>query len=429
MIVGAGFAGLEAARRLRDRPVEVLLLDKHNYHTFTPLLYQVATAGLEQDSIVKPVRTILRGAQNVRFRMASVESLDLEARRLITDGGEIGYDYLILAAGSVINYFGSADLASASLGLKDVDDAVAIRAQVTACFERAALETDAAERARLMTVVVAGGGPTGVELAGALAELKMHVLSRDFPELDVAGAAGVVLLEAASALLPGFPDTLRESATRQLRQIGVDVRLESRVESVDERRVLIAGGETIEAATVLWVAGVVASSAVAPSSLERKANGRVGVLGTLQAPAHPEVFIAGDLAYFEQEGRPLAMMAPVAIQQGRQAAENIVRLAQGQALVEFRYRDRGVMATIGRRRAVAYVKPYRFSGLAAWVIWLTVHLFWLIGFRNKMLVMIDWAWNYFLYEQASRLLTGGRLRRAGAATTGRRRSAAPKSGV
>jgi NADH dehydrogenase len=404
VIVGAGFAGLEAARLLAGSPVEVLLLDRRNFHTFTPLLYQVATAGLEPDSIVKPVRSILRRAANVRFVMTEVVSVDLAARCLLTSAGPIAYDYLIVAAGSAVNYFGRESLSRLAMALKDIDDAIALRSHILSCFEQASLEEDAAERRRLMTVVVAGGGPTGVELAGAIHELKQHVLRRDFPALDVEAEARVILVEAADALLPGFPRALQESAARQLEGLGVAVRLNSPVSEANETGVLLQSGEVVPAATMIWVAGVIGTDL---GGLPRhNPSRRVPVLPTLQVEEAPEVLVAGDLAYLEEGGRPLAMMAPVAIQQGRTAAANVLRLLGGNPPQPFRYKDRGVMATIGRTRAVAFLRPLRLSGLVAWLVWLGVHLFWLIGFRNKFLVLVDWAWNYLFYERGSRVIAG-----------------------
>ncbi|HXH22418.1 MAG TPA: NAD(P)/FAD-dependent oxidoreductase [Dehalococcoidia bacterium] len=405
MIIGAGFAGLEAARRLSRTEAEVLLVDRRNFHTFTPLLYQVATAGLEPDSIVKPVRSILRRAPNVRFVMADVASIDLARRQLQTSAGKVRYDYLIVATGSAVNYFGQESLSRWALPLKDLDDAIALRSHVLASFEAAALERDREARRRLTTVVVCGGGPTGVELAGALQELKQHVLRRDFPELALSeDSARVVLLEAADALLPGFPSSLQDAAARQLREIGVDVRLGSPVTGAGEAGVRLASGEVIPAGTVVWVAGVLGAG---PEGLDLSGRARrARVEPTLQLTDAPEVLVAGDLAYLEDGGRALPMMAPVAIQEGRAAAENVLRLIRGESPRPFRYKDRGLMATIGRTRAVAFLPPLCLSGPPAWLVWLAVHLFWLIGFRNKFLVLVDWAWNYLLYEQGSRVIAG-----------------------
>jgi NADH dehydrogenase len=301
------------------------------------------------------------------------------------------------------------ELRETTLPLKDLDDAVTLRSNFLLSFEQAALEADLAERRRLMTVVVVGGGPTGVELAGAIAELRRHVLPRDFPSLDLENESRVVLVEATDALLPGFPPSLQRSAARQLESLGVDVLLGSPVESSDARGVSLKSGTRLDAATAVWVAGVRASPLGQLLGVEPGRNGRIPVTPALQHPSRPDVFVVGDQAEVQQDGRPLPMMAPVAIQQGRAAAANIERLQRGEPPLPFRYRDRGVMATIGRQRAVAYVKPLRLTGFLAWVTWLTVHLFWLIGFRNKMLVMVEWAWNYFFYEQGARVISRSAL--------------------
>jgi NADH dehydrogenase len=410
VIIGAGFAGLEAARALNGRPVQVTVLDRRNFHTFTPLLYQVATAGLEPDSITKPLRAILRSSPNVRFRIATVTGLDLERCLVLTSAGDFPYDYLLIAAGSAVNYLAKPELAGETLALKDLDDAVGLRSHVLYCFEQAVAEEDGERRRSLTSVVVVGGGPTGVELAGALAELRDHVLRRDFPELDVTAGARVVLVEAGPSLLPGFPKELQVSALRQLRDLGVDVRLESPVEDVADGEVRLRDGSSLHAGTVVWVAGVTGADFGTGAGLERGRQGRFRVLPTLQLEGHPEVFAAGDIALAQDgAGNDLPMMAPVAIQEGRHAAMNILAAAESRPLKPFRYRDRGVMATIGRQRAVAYVRPFKFSGLLAWFVWLSVHLLWLIGYRNKLLVLIDWAWNYLFYEQGARIITTGRV--------------------
>lgn len=404
LILGAGFAGLRAARRLMNQPVDVLVVDKHNYHTFLPLLYQVASAGLEPEAIGKPVRSILRKADNTRFRMAEVTGIDLERRCVATEAGDLGYDYLIVAAGSATNYFGSEEIERNALALKELVDASVFRSHVLSMFETAVLTEDLAKRRKLMTTVIVGGGPTGVELAGALAELRRHVLPRDYPELDLSQAE-VVLIEATDALLPGFPARLQRKALHQLRAMGVEVRLGTPVETVEEGLVRLEDGATLDAATITWVAGVRASL-LSEGLVEELARGRrVPVATTLQVPDHPEVYVAGDMAYIEQDGKPVPMVAPAAIQMGEYAAENILRQVEGRPLKDFRYKDRGSLATIGRKRAVASVPPLQFTGVLAWVVWLVVHLFWLIGFRNRVMVLVSWAWNYLLYEPGSRLIT------------------------
>ena len=405
MIVGAGFGGLRAARRLAKADVDVLVLDRHNYHTFLPLLYEVATAGLEPDDIAQPVRAILRGRRNVRFRMAEVRAIDLASRRVITDSGELTYDYLIVAAGSTTNFFGIASIEKRALAMKDLSQATAVRNHVLRAFERAAMIDDADERARLMTVVVAGGGPTGVELSGALAELKRHVLPRDYPDLDLSQAR-VILLEATERLLVALPPVLQRKAASQLAMLGVEVRMESAVREADDRGVTLASGERIAAGTVIWVAGVRGEALGGAMGVEPGAGGRVAVEATMQVTGHPEAFVIGDMALLNApDGRPYPMVAPVAMQQGDLAADNIVRAMRGEAPRTFRYHDRGTMATIGRRMAVAHVFGLNFSGLIAWVLWLTVHLLQLVGLRNRALVLVNWVWNYFRYDRANRLVT------------------------
>lgn len=403
VIVGAGFGGLRCARGLAGAAVDVTLLDQHNYHTFIPLLYQVATAGLEPESIAQPIRRIVR-APNIRFRLAKVSGVDLDRRQVNTDGGDFPYDYLVLAAGSVTNYFGLESVARWTAPLRDLDDAERARDQVLAAFEGAALAADRQARAVLMTIVVAGGGPTGVETAGALAELRRHVLPRDYPELDI-GLARIVLLEAGGRLLPGMHARTAAKALETLRRMGVDVRLNCAVAAADGKGVTLSSGERIAAGAVIWVAGLRASPVSEALAAARGAAARLIVRDTLQAPGHPEVYGIGDMAHVGGPDRPPhPMLAPVAIQQGQLAAENILRHAAGRRPQRFKYRDRGTMVTIGRQAAVASVYGLRFSGFIAWVMWLTVHIIWLIGFRNRALVLINWAWNYVTYDRGVRLI-------------------------
>jgi NADH dehydrogenase len=403
VVVGAGFAGLSATRTLAKLPVDVLLLDRHNYHLFTPLLYQVATAGLEPEEIAQPVRTILRGWPNARFRMTSVTGLDLEERTVHTDTGSVGYDYLVLATGSETNFFGNAGIERAALGLKGVDDALALRSHILSRFEAAVSEQDPVRRAALLTFVVVGGGPTGVEFAGALSELAAHTVAHDFPELE-AGAVRIVLLEAAGELLAGMAPRLQRSALRALQRKHVDVRLHTAVEQIDAEAVHLRGGGRIGAGTVVWAAGVRASDLATKVPAPHGRAGRLVVLPTLQLADHPEIFVAGDMAAARERGDLLPMVAPAAMQEGTWAARNIGRRLAGQEPRPFHYRNRGMMATIGRNAAVAQIGPLRFSGFLAWVLWLTLHLVWLVGFRNRVLVFINWIWNYVTYERAVRLI-------------------------
>jgi NADH dehydrogenase len=404
VIVGAGFGGLRAARALRKAPVHVVLLDRHNYHLFQPLLYQVATAGLEPEQIAKPVRAILRGQRNFEFRMVEVTGVDFAARQVLTDNGPVRYDHLILAVGGETNYFGLDSIVRHGFGLKGVADAVAIRNHVLRCFERAMLQSDAEARRALLTFVVVGGGPTGVEMAGALSELIRLVLVKDYPRLNIKDVR-VLLLEATDRLLGPMPERLREAAAETLWRKHVEVRFGAAVAECDDTRVRLKSGEVIPAHTLIWAAGVQAVSLTTTLGLTTVRQGRVAVTPTLQLPDHPEVHVIGDAAYLEADGAPLPMMAPVAMQMAEAASRNVVRGLAGQPPLAFRYRDPGQLATIGRNAAVAYIRGIAFKGFPAWVVWLIVHIIQLIGFRNKLLVLINWAWDYFFYERAARLIT------------------------
>ena len=404
VIVGAGFGGLRAARALRRAPVQVVLLDRNNYHLFQPLLYQVATAGLEPDQIAKPVRAILRGQQNFDFRMVEVSGVDLNGRRLQTSAGPIAYDFLILAHGGETNFFGLDGVRTHGLSLKDVSDAVEIRNHVLTCFEQAMLEPDPERRRARLTFVVVGGGPTGVEMAGALSELIRLVLVKDYPRLNIKDVR-ILLLEATDKLLAAMPERLREAAGRTLWRKWIEVRFGASVADFDGERVRLKSGEVIPARTVIWAAGVKAASLNEGVGLAAGRQGRIPVELTLQVPGHPEVYLIGDASYVEANGAPLPMVAPVAIQMAEAAAQNIVRTVRGKPLQPFRYRDQGTLATIGRNAAVAHVFGLQLSGFPAWVMWLVVHIIQLIGFRNKLFVLLNWAWDYFFYERAVRLIT------------------------
>jgi NADH dehydrogenase len=404
VIIGAGFGGLRAARALARTRTRVILLDRRNHHLFQPLLYQVATAGLEPDQIAKPVRAILRGQRNLEFRMLEAQSVDLNSRLVHTSRGAIAYDYLIVAPGGETDFFALERLSRHAFGLKDVNDAVAIRNHVLACFERAVLEEDPARRRELLTILVVGGGPTGVEMAGALAELIRLVLSRDYPPLDLS-EVHVVLLEALTRILPGMPEPLSHEAVRQLTAKGVEVRLGVKVEDYDGRVARIARAEAIPAATMIWAAGARAARLAGLIGADLGRQGRVRVEATLQLPNHPEVYVIGDASYLEADGRPLPMMAPVAIQMAETAASNIRRQVDGRAPEPFRFRDPGSLATIGRNAAVAHIRGIGFRGFPAWVVWLVVHLVQLIGFRSRLIVLINWAWDYLFYDRGARLIT------------------------
>ncbi len=410
VIIGAGFAGLWAARTLACSDLEVLLVDRNNYHTFQALLYQVAAAELEPEGIAYPVRSILRPWPNVRFLLGEVREVDLAARLVRTTTAEVTYDLLLLALGSQTNFFGLPGAAEHAFPLKTLEQAIALRNQILCTFEAAAHEPDPAERGRYLTFAIVGGGATGVEFAGALAELIRGPLAKDYPTLDL-DRARVLLLEAGDRLLPGMPERLQEYARERLRRMGVEVHLRSPVRRVEEGAVHLESGLVLPTATTVWAAGVRGHAAAGRWGLPTVRGGRVPVERTLQLLGHPEVYIVGDLAYLEEEGRPLPMLAPVAIQQGVAAARNILRQAAGQEPRPFRYRDPGTMATIGRNAAVVDLPGRTFTGFPAWVLWLAVHLVRLIGFRNRLLVLVNWAWDYFFFERAVRLILPGCARR------------------
>ncbi len=404
VVVGAGFGGLNAARALRRAPVQVVMLDRNNYHLFQPLLYQVATAGLEPEQIAKPVRAILRGQKNFDFQLVDVRGVDFAQRRLDTSAGPIAYDFLVLSHGSETNFFGLDSMMKHGLGLKDVPDAVRIRNHVLTCFEHAMLERDPEIRRATLTFVVVGGGPTGVEMAGALSELIRLVLVKDYPRLNIKDVR-ILLLEATDTILAAMPERLREAAVKTLWRKWIEVRFSAVVADVDGDRVRLKSGEVIPARTVIWAAGVKAAPLNGRLGLTAGRQGRIPVEPTLQLQGHPEVFLIGDAAYVETNGEPLPMVAPVAIQMGQSVARNIRRQLRGQPLEPFRYRDQGTLATIGRNAAVANVFGVQASGFVAWVMWLGIHIIQLIGFRNKLFVLLNWAWDYFFYERAARLIT------------------------
>jgi NADH dehydrogenase len=404
VILGGGFGGLYAARALAGAPVRVTVVDKRNHHVFQPLLYQVATAALSPSDIATPIRRILRRQSNASVILAEAVKIDTKARRVDLADGSLDYSFLILATGVMHSYFGRDDWSRNAPGLKTVEDALEIRRRILLGFEAAEREPDPREQRRWLTFVVIGGGPTGVELAGALGEIARHVLTRDFRRIDPSSAR-IVLIEAGPRILPSFAPELSSWATEKLGRLGVEVMTRAPVTAIDARGIGI-GESTIEAGTVLWAAGVSAPPLTHSLGVPLDAAGRVIVGGDLMVPGAPEVFVIGDLARFDQDGRPLPGNAPVAIQQGRHAAANVVRAIGGLPYATFRYRDRGALATIGRAAAVAERGRVRISGLLAWVLWLVVHIFWLIGFRNRFLVLAEWAWAYLRYERGARLITG-----------------------
>ncbi|TKJ29779.1 MAG: FAD-dependent oxidoreductase [Chloroflexi bacterium B3_Chlor] len=400
VIAGAGFGGLSAARTLAHSPVDVMVVDRNTYHTFLPLLYQVAAGELEPGDIAYPVRTILRKIPSAKFAMVEVKRVDLARRVVETDGPEIPYDYLILATGTVDHFLRVPGAPEHAFSLKTLEEAIALRNHILGCVERADYEPDEEHRQSLISFAIVGGGPTGVEFAGALAELIHGPLEKDCRTLDFS-QAGIVLIEATGRLLPTLPEPLGVYAANRLREMGVEVRLESLVDRVTPDSLHLQDGTIIPACTTVWAAGVRGDPQAKASGLPTARRGRVAVLPTLQAPDHPEVYVIGDLAYFEQEGSPLPMIAQVALQGGLAAARNIERQLGGQEPLPFRYKDRGTMATIGRNHAAAYAYGRTFTGFPAWLLWLSIHLFYLIGFRNRLLVMINWARHYFFREHAA----------------------------
>jgi NADH:ubiquinone reductase (H+-translocating) len=405
VIVGGGFGGLAAARALAGRPVRVTLLDRRNHHLFQPLLYQVASAALSPADIAVPLRSILRGADNVTVLLAEVEKVDIAGRRVVLDRGEMDYDLLIFAAGAGHAYFGHDEWEALAPSLKSLEDAVEIRRRVLLAYEAAEREEDRGEQQALLTFVVIGGGPTGVELAGALGEISRRTIARDFRRIDPTRAS-IVLLEGGPRILSTFPESLSRRAEEALRRIGVVVRTHALVTGVTPDAVWV-GGEQIRARTVLWTAGVAAAPLARTLAAPLDRAGRILVEPDLSIPGHPEAFAIGDVcAFVHQTGSPLPGVAPVAIQQGRAAADNVLRRVSQRPTRPFRYRDKGSMATIGRAAAVAVVGPLRLSGLVAWLAWLLVHIVSLIGFRNRLQVLFQWAWAYVTWQRGARLITG-----------------------
>jgi NADH dehydrogenase len=408
VIVGGGFGGLYAARAMARAPVRVTVIDRHNYHLFQPLLYQVASATLSPADIARPIRRVLHKHPNVEVVLGEVSAVDVEARRVSLKGGEeISYDFLILAAGAVDQYFGHPEWAPIAPALKTIDDATEIRRRFLLAFEAAEHETDPAMQRALLTFVMVGGGPTGVEMAGAFAEIARHTLRKDFRHMDPTSAR-ILLIEGGPRLLAAYPEKLSESAKEQLEAMGVHVRLNSRVTGIEFGAVFV-GEERIPAYNVVWSAGVSASPLGKTLGAPVDRMGRVVVEPDLSVPGHPEVFVVGDLAAFNHQlpgGEPLAGVAQVAIQGGEAAARNIARTIRGEPRVPFHYHDKGSMATIGRAKAIAQIGRFQLSGFIAWLVWIFVHILFLIGFRNRATVMLEWAWSYLSWERGALLITG-----------------------
>jgi len=403
VILGGGFGGLYAARSLRKAPVRVTVVDRQNHHLFQPLLYQVATATLSPGEIASPIRGLL--GRETTVLLAEVTGVDVPGKRVLLADGELSYDYLIIATGATHSYFGHDEWAKHALGLKTIDDALQIRRKVLLAFEMAERETDPVRRRELLTFVIIGAGPTGVEMAGSLGEISRHTLARDFHNIDPSQAR-ILLLEGVPRVLPVYSERLSDKARQALEKLGVEVRTNTRVTHIDETGVFI-GEEHIPARTVIWAAGVAASPVARSLGVELDRAGRVKVTPELTLPGHPEVFVIGDLAHFVQDGNPIPGVAPAAIQQGKRAGRNLLSHLAGQPMKPFRYWDRGTYAVIGRGKAVGVAfQRFESSGFSAWLAWLGVHLLFLIGFRSKLAVLLDWAYSFLAFKRSARLITG-----------------------
>jgi NADH dehydrogenase len=402
VIVGAGFGGLRAARTLRKAAVQVVVIDRSNHHLFQPLLYQVATGSLSYAEIATPLRRIFRDQPNAEVILADVASVDVPGKRVVLVDGEVSYDYLVLATGATHSYFGHDDWTPLAPGLKSLDDAMVIRRRIFSAFEVAERETDATRRSAWMTFVVVGAGPTGVELSGTLAEVARSTLCHEFRHIDPR-TARIILVEGSPRVLSAFIEPLSASARRQLESLGVEVRTGGHVTNIDVDGVSI-GAERIEARTVLWAAGVAASPLARSLGVPLDKAGRVVVEPDLTIPGRDDVYVIGDLAHFEHNGALVPGVAPAAMQTGGHAARNILRSLRGQPREPFRYVDKGMLATIGRSRAVAHIGRIKISGFFAWLTWLFVHILFLIGFRNRLIVMIQWAWSFVTYDRGARVL-------------------------
>ena len=405
VIVGGGFGGLYAARRLGRAPVRVTLVDRRNHHLFQPLLYQVATAGLNPSDIAAPIRSVLRKHPNTTVILAEARSVDLQGRKLVLADGVLDYDFLVLATGATHSYFGHDEWAARAPGLKSIEDALEIRRRVFLAYEAAERETDATRRREWLSFVIIGAGPTGVEMAGALAEISRQALAHDFRHIDPRQAR-IILIEGLERVLPGYPPDLSEKARQQLERLGVAVWTGVRVSGFDEGGVRL-GDERIGARTVVWAAGVEASPLAKTLGVPLDRAGRVLVEPDLTIPGHDEVFVIGDLAALEQDGRLVPGVSPAAMQEARHTAGNILRTLRGEAMTPFRYVDKGSFATIGRGAAVgALFGRIKVSGFIAWLAWLGIHIFFLIGFRNRLLVMLSWGYSYLTFRRGARLITG-----------------------
>ncbi|WP_406695013.1 NAD(P)/FAD-dependent oxidoreductase [Singulisphaera sp. Ch08] len=404
VIIGGGFGGLSAAQALRRASARLILLDRQNHHLFQPLLYQVATAALNPSDIASPIRRTLRRQKNAEVLLGEVTGINLETKQVVLSDESIPFDYLIVATGATHSYFGHDEWAPFAPGLKTIDDALEIRRRVLFAFEAAERELDPTRRHAWLTFVIVGAGPTGVELAGALSEIAHHALARDFRHIDPTQAR-VILLEGSPRVLPSYVEPLSEKAREQLVAMEVEVRTGQMVTAIDADGVSV-GSERIESRTVLWAAGVAASPLARSLGVPLDRAGRVRVNSDLTIPGRDDVYVVGDLASLDQDGKPIPGVAPAAMQEAIHAARNIERSLRGQGRLPFRYHDKGSLATIGRAAAVADLGWIRLSGLVAWLAWLFIHVLFLIGFRNRFVVLFEWAWSYVTYDRGARLITG-----------------------
>jgi NADH dehydrogenase len=408
VVLGGGFAGLTFCQSFRHPMAKITIVDRQNHHLFQPLLYQVATAGLSVPEIAQPIRSILSDREDITVLLDEAQAIDLAARKVTLRRQSLSYDYLILAMGGCTSYFGHPEWEQFAPGLKSLEDAVRMRREVLLAFEQAENEPDPAERARLMTIVVVGGGPTGVELAGAFAELTRQVLRRDFRHIDP-GTAQIILIEASPHVLSHMDNDLQLSAEEQLRKLGVQIRTNVKVQSITKSCVQLTTGETIRAGNILWAAGVAAVPLTKSLGIDTDRAGRIKVNPDLSVPGHPEVFAVGDIAsVLQKDGKPVPGVSPAAMQMAKHAAMIIGNIFESPGVTTrppFEYWDKGTMATIGRSAAVAHAGPFKFSGLMAWLAWLFVHLVFLVGFRNKIAVLLQWAYSYFTYKRGARIIT------------------------
>jgi NADH dehydrogenase len=404
VVVGAGFAGINAVKTLaKNKNIHITLIDRRNYHLFQPLLYQVATAGLSPADIATPIRAVFSNNKNVTVYLGNVDKVDLKNKTIYTAKDSLKYDHLILACGAKHSYFGHNEWEEFSPGLKTLEQATEIRRRILLSFEEAEKESDIEKQKQLLTFVIVGGGPTGVELAGAIAEISRYTLEKDFRNIDPTRTR-VILIEAGQRVLAGFSEKLSKRAARDLEQLGVQIWTSSRVSKVNVDNVQL-GDETIYAKTILWAAGVLPSSLGRTLGTALDPQGRVMVEKDLSLLGYPEVHVLGDQAHFNDEnGNPLPGLAPVAIQQGKHAAKNILRKLHNKEPLPFHYLDKGLMATIGRKRAVVQTKNLKFGGFFAWMAWLFIHIYYLIGFRNRFIVFFQWAWSYITLKRGARLI-------------------------